>query len=169
MNKTHYRQVYKSDHLGQADLEDYIESQIPLVFTIKQAKQERGVMVAGRKGDHNVVYFEPLNGKKVKPWVVNATYGAIIKGFAKSSFLEDWAGITLELYIDPSVRMKGETVGGVRVSPRQPQPKAELLQNSPQWNNAVEAFKRDGNLKAVLKHVSISPQNQQLIAQQANA
>ena len=47
--KTHYRKVLKSDHLGVADLEEFLEEGKSLVFTIKQVKQEYGVSVAGRK------------------------------------------------------------------------------------------------------------------------
>lgn len=48
-NKTHYRKVMKSDHLGIADLEDLIEENKSLVFTIKEVKQEINVAVAGKK------------------------------------------------------------------------------------------------------------------------
>ena len=68
MEKNHYRKVFKSDHLGVADLEDLIEQKKPLIFTIKEVKQEWGVPVAGKKGNHNIAYFvEPI-----KPLVVNA-------------------------------------------------------------------------------------------------
>lgn len=46
--KTHYRKVFKSDHLGIADLEDFIEEK-SLIFTIKEVKQELNVAVAGKK------------------------------------------------------------------------------------------------------------------------
>ncbi len=39
-DKTHYRKVFKSDHLGVADLEEYIEEGKSLNFTIKEVKQE---------------------------------------------------------------------------------------------------------------------------------
>ena len=37
-NKTHYRKVFKSDHLGVPDLEDLVESKHNLIFTIKTDK-----------------------------------------------------------------------------------------------------------------------------------
>lgn len=61
-NKTHYRKVYKSDHLGVADLEELFEDGKSLIFTIKEVKQELNVTVAGKKGDFNIAYFnEKLN------------------------------------------------------------------------------------------------------------
>ncbi len=167
-SKTHYRRVYKSDHLGTADLEDYIEEGRQLVFTIKQVKQEQGVMVAGRKGNHNIAYF---NDPKIKPWVINATNAAILKGFAGSAFVEDWAELTIQLYIDPSVKLKGEIVGGVRVMPQQPRlQKQELTPESGKpWGNAITAYKRDGNLDKVRARMIVSKENESLIIEAANA
>jgi hypothetical protein len=121
--KDHFRKVYKSDHLGVADLEDLKENKIPLIFTIKEVKQEFNVSVAGKKGDFNIAYFN----ESIKPWVLNAGNAKIIKSFDlnKSPYVQDWKNIAIELYIDYSVKMKGDIVGGVRVSPVQPkvQPK----------------------------------------------
>jgi len=116
-SKTHYRKVHKSDHLGVADLEDLIEEGKRLVFTIKEVVQEMGVKVAGVKGNHNIAYFK----EPIKPLVLNVHNSKILKSFNNnSSFIEDWAGTTIELYVDENVKMKGETVGGVRIKPTQP-------------------------------------------------
>lgn len=119
-SKTHYRKVFKSDHLGTADLEDFIEEGKSLVFTISHVKQEINVSVAGRKGNHNIAYFK----ENIKPLVLNATNSKQVKAFAGGSpFVEDWKNIPIELYIDASVKMKGEVVGGVRIRPAQPRAK----------------------------------------------
>lgn len=124
--KTHYRKVFKSDHLGQADIEDYIEEGKSLVFTIKEVKQyvktnekNSGVNVAGKVISANIAYF---TDPKVKPLVLNATNSKIVKTFANSPFVDDWKNITIELYIDETVKMKGDVVGGVRIKPVQPKP-----------------------------------------------
>jgi hypothetical protein len=51
--------------------------------------------------------------------IINLTNGKIIQGFAKdnSPYIEDWKGITVKLYIDYKIKMKGETVDGLRISP----------------------------------------------------
>ncbi|WP_299073271.1 hypothetical protein [uncultured Paraglaciecola sp.] len=167
-DKTHYRKVFKSDHLGVADIEDLIESGTRLVFTIAHVKQEYDVAVAGRKGNYNIAYFR----EPIKPLVLNATNSKIMKKFCGgSSFVEDWKEVTIELYIDPSAKLKGEIVGGVRISPNPPQmQKRELTpDNSKQWENAIAAFKRDGSLDAVLSRVIISEANQNAIIEAANA
>jgi len=114
--KHHFRKVYKSDHLGIADLEDLIEEGKKLIFTVKEVKQQLGVSVAGKKIDANIAYFvEPI-----KPMVLNATNAKQIKAFTGSSFVEDWENVLIELYCDESVKMKGEVVGGIRIKPVQP-------------------------------------------------
>ncbi len=128
-NKTHYRKVFKSDHLGIADLEDFIEEKKSLIFTIKEVKQyimtndkNSGVVVAGKRISANIAFFE----ENIKPLVINATNGKILKNFANgSSFVEDWAGLRIELYIDSNVKMKGDIVGGVRIKPVQPKAKVK--------------------------------------------
>ena len=162
-NKNHYRKVYKSDHLGQADIEDLTENGSNLIFTIKHVKQELGVAVAGRKGNHNIAYFN----EDIKPMVLNATNAKIVRGFANgSAFVEDWNNIPVQLYIDPNVRMKGETVGGVRINPTPVQVgKTEITpDNAKMWENAKTAYKRDGNLSKVLARCDMSEENQALIA-----
>jgi len=116
-SKTHYRKVFKSDHLGVADLEEFLEEGVKLEFTIKYVKQEIGAVVAGRKGNYNIAYFlEP-----VKPMVLNATNSKVVQSFCKGSpFVEDWKNVRVRLWADPSVKMKGEIVGGVRIKTIQP-------------------------------------------------
>jgi hypothetical protein len=115
--KHHYRKVFKSDHLGSADLEEMIEEKKPLIFTVVKVQQEFGAKVAGKKIDANIAYFK----EGIKPLVLNATNSKIMKKLAGGSpFVEDWKNIPIELYIDASVRMKGEVVGGVRIKEEPP-------------------------------------------------
>ena len=115
-NKTHFRKVFKSDHLGCADLEDFIEQGHNLIFTIQNVRQEMNAKVAGKKINANIAYF--VEG--IKPLVLNATNSKAMKGLTNSSFIEDWANTPIQLFVDAGVRMKGETVGGVRISPQPP-------------------------------------------------
>jgi len=123
MDKHHFRKVYKSDHLGVADLEDFIEAGASLIFTIKHVKQEINATVAGKKGNFNIAYFV----ENIKPLVLNATNAKQIKTFTGSSFVEDWNNVKIELFCDEMVKMKGEVVGGVRIRKLQPQEKAKPI------------------------------------------
>lgn len=163
--KTHYRKVFKSDHLGVADLEDLLETKSDLIFTIKHVKQEYGTRVAGKKGDFNIAYFK----EKIKPLVLNATNSKTMKGLCGSSFVEDWVNVRVQLYIDPNAKMKGEVVGGVRINPKTPTlKKNELLPGTKAWENAIVAYKRDGNFDAIEKRMTISADNKTLIMDDAN-
>lgn len=120
-DKHHFRKVYKSDHLGVADLEEFLEEGKELKFTIKQVRQETNATVAGKKGNFNIAYFV----EQIKPLVLNATNAKQIKTFTGSSFVEDWNSVRVELYCDELVKMKGEVVGGVRIRPVQPRDKVK--------------------------------------------
>ena len=87
-----------------------------LIFTISHVKQELGAKVAGSKIDANIAYFK----EPIKPLVLNATNAKIVKSFARSTDTDNWNNIAVELYVDSSVKMKGEIVGGVRIKPIQP-------------------------------------------------
>ena len=135
-NKTHYRKVFKSDHLGIADLEDFIEEKKPLIFTIKEVRQEYDTLVAGKKINANIAYFK----ENIKPLVLNATNSKILKSFSNGSpFVEDWENTLIELYIDANVKMKGDVVGGVRIKPIQPKAKAKKTFTEANFAKAKEA------------------------------
>ena len=172
--KTHYRKVFKSDHLGVADLEEMIEQGIKLIFTIKEVKSHyldvnikgSGVVVAGRRIGANIAYFK----EKIKPLVLNSTNSKIVKSFNKiegtsknSPFVEDWSNTLIELFIDSNVKMKGEVVGGVRIRPTQPiARKPELTPKHNRWDDAKKAVS-EGKESGVLSQFTISETNLKLL------
>jgi len=163
--KTHYRKVYKSDHLGVADLEDLLEAKSNMIFNIAQVRQEIGVRVAGKKGNHNIVHFK----ESIKPLCLNAGNAKILKVMASSAFVEDWAGLTIQLYIDPNVKFAGELTGGVRISPRVPVAVMPTLQpNTNEWQRAVNSFKQTGSLDLVRNHMIISDEHAAQLAKEAS-
>lgn len=142
MEKHHYRNVFKSDHLGSADLEDLIEKGSKLIFTIQYAKQEKQVKVAGKKVDANIVYFK----EPIKPLVINATNGKILRQFANSPMVEDWNNILVELYIDENVKsVSGGITQGVRIRPVQPKLEVKIF--------TEEMFERAKNAKATIESI----------------
>jgi hypothetical protein len=160
-SKTHYRKVFKSDHLGVADLEDMIEEGKSLVVTIEHVKQENGVRVAGKKGNHNIAYF---TDKKIKPLVINAGNSKIIKSFCENSpFVEDWVNVQIELYILNNVKFGKETVQGVRIKDKQPKPKEILSPLSKVWEKSKEKAKSGTSIDIFRLHYQITDENYKLL------
>lgn len=161
-DKTHYRKVFKSDHLGVADLEEMQEEGKRLVFTIKEVKQEYDVMVAGRKGNHNIAYFN----ESIKPLVLNATNSKVMRSFnGGSSFIEDWSNTLVELYIDSQVKMKGDIVGGVRIKPKQPTlNKPELHPLHKNWLAAkAKVIAKEATKESIRKNWTITDEHYSLL------
>jgi hypothetical protein len=153
---TNYRNVYKSDHLGVIDLEEMTESGKTLIFTIKEVKQLFGTKVAGKAIDANIAFFN----EQIKPLVLNSTNAKVLKQFSKSTHIENWGGLRVELYIDAAVKMKGEVVGGVRIRPTQPKPMEELTPKHPKWTTAQTTTKENGTtIEQIRKVYSISDEN----------
>lgn len=161
--KTHYRKVFKSDHLGIADLEDFIEEKVTLIFTIKEVKQEIGVQVAGKKGNFNIAYFvEPI-----KPLVLNATNSKVVKGLAGGSpFVEHWKNICVELFIDASVKMKGEVVGGVRLKAGN-KTLPILTEGTTAWRNAVNHIRSGGDFTKIKERFTLNKVIEDKITEQS--
>lgn len=145
-NKTHYRKVFKSDHLSVADLEDLQEQGTKLVFTIARVEQfvydpnnkDTGVVVAGKRIGANIAHFK----EDIKPLVLNATNSKTMKNFNDGSpFVEDWANTLVELYIGKNIKMMGDVVNGVRISPNKPSiTKPKLTPESDNWQVAIDYF-----------------------------
>ena len=162
--KTHFRKVFKSDHLGCADLEEYIEKGSDLIFTIKNCRQEFGCKVAGKKIDANIAYFS----ENIKPLVLNATNSKTMKKLTGSPFVEDWSNVVIQLYIDSSASLMGSIVGGVRINQNKVFKQKKVLEeeNKTLWNNAKLAYKRDGNFDEVTKRILVSEDNKKKIIEQ---
>jgi hypothetical protein len=150
MANDNYRNVYKSDHLGAVDLEEFMEAGKSLVFVIKEVKQEIGAKVAGKKGDFNIAYFH----ENIKPWVLNSGNAKIIRGFAgpqATNSVSTWRDIPVELYIDYNVKFGSDTVSGVRVKPIKPtlQPKAKPVFTEANFYKAFNAGATIDKIKQV--------------------
>jgi hypothetical protein len=144
-----YRNVYKSDHLGVVDLEELVEQGKPLVFTVTKVKQEEGAMVAGSKGNFNIAYFK----EGIKPLVLNSTNATTIRRLGNfGTDVDTWTPILVELYIDSTVKMKGQVVGGVRIRTTSPAPRVEVSDVTA--IAALNAATDIGQLNAIWKGLS---------------
>ena len=164
--KTHYRKAFNSPYLSSADI---VES---TVLTIKHVALELD-HTKKTKDLFNTAYFvekELRPGEPLKPMILNAHNSKIMSELAGSKFIDDWQNVQVSVYVDPNVRFGKETVEGLRISSMRPEKKELTPDNKAAWNQAKLAFKRDGNLVAVLKRMDMSKEHQeQLMAECENA
>lgn len=160
--KTHYRKAFDSPYLSSADIVE------PTVLTISRVNLEAD-KTKKTKDVFNTAYFEEKElrpGEKLKPMILNATNSKALKNISGSPFIDDWSGLKVTVYVDSNVRFGKESVEGLRIRPSRVT-KPPLTPSATQaWNNAKAAYKRDGNLEAVMSRMDISEQHrQQLIAE----
>ena len=165
MDKTHYRKAFNSPYLSSADIVG------PTVLTVARVALEYD-QTKKTKDVFNTAYFvenELRPGEKLKPMILNAHNSKVMKDLRNSHFIEDWQNVAITVYVDQNVKFGRDTVEGLRISPQAPQTaKKELQPDTTAWTNAIAAYKRDGNLDAVLARMTISKENQGLIIAEAN-
>lgn len=162
-DKTHYRKAFDSPYLSSADIVE------PTVLTVSHVKLEAD-RTKKTKDQFNTAYFiekEIRKGETLKPMILNATNSKTMKKLTDSPFIDDWKNIKVTVYVDHNVRFGKETMDGLRISPNKPNQRSVLTPDlTKNWESAKAAYLRDGNLKAVLARVDISPEHQeQLIAE----
>lgn len=163
-DKTHYRKAFKSPYLSSADITEQTN------LTVKHVKLEPD-KTKRTKDSFNTVYFVESHireGEPLKPMILNAHNSKVMKLIGDSAFIDDWNNLPITIYVDSNVRFGRDTVEGLRVSPAQPKVMRELEQGTIQWDNAIVAYKRDGNLEAVRARVNVSAESEKLIKEAAN-
>lgn len=163
--KTHYRKAFDSPYLSSADIVE------PTILTISRAVLEND-KTKKTKDVFNTAYFEEKElrpGEKLKPMILNATNSKMLKSITGSPFLEDWAGVKVTVFVDKNVRFGKESVEGLRISPARVTKPSLTPDKTQAWNNAKEAFKRDGNLTAVMSRMDISEAHRQQLIKECSA
>jgi len=117
----------KSTHLAGVDVEAIIADKGKCILNIKDAFYDTNVDVSGNKTNGYFLTFV----EDFKPMVVNSgnrkTIASIVKTLKGCTSLEsrnigNWIGLQIELIFDPTVKMMGSVVGGIKVSPISPIP-----------------------------------------------
>lgn len=107
-----------SSHLAGIDVETIATEKGSCILTIKETFYDK-LNVNGKMLDGYYIDFE----EPVKQMKCNSTNRKSIakmliaqgKTAVESRNIGNWAGMRIELYFEPSVVMKGETVGGIRI------------------------------------------------------
>jgi len=95
--------------------------------------------------------------------ILNATNSKTMRKLTGSAFIDDWTNVRVTVYVDPNVRFGKETMEGLRINPNPPTRSVITPANTTAWNNAKAAYKRDGNLDAVLARVDMSLDHQTML------
>ena len=157
MEKTHYRKAFNSPYLSSADIVE------PVVLTVSHVRLE-GDKSKKTKDSFNTLYFsekEIRAGEPLKPMILNAGNSKIMAKLADSSFIDDWSGINITIYVDKNVRFGRDTVEGLRINATAA--KKELAQGDPMWEKAIQSYKNEGNFHKITARMSISKENMELI------
>lgn len=163
--KTHFRKAFDSPYLSSADLVE------PTVLTIARVtlEKDRTKKTPDLFNTAHFVERELRPGEVLKPMILNATNSKTMKDLAGSAFIDDWNNIPVIIYVDKNVRFGKESVEGLRISPKAPEKKV-IVPGGKAWDNAKAAYRRDGDLRAVLQRASMSAEHQaQLISECAEA
>ena len=112
-NKTPWKKIVSDpDFLGEADFNEGEE----IIVTIDRVVSGVKVKTAEGTSEKAVLYFR----EKIKPMILNVARSKAITKVAGSKFVEDWVGVSIQLYIDDNVKAFGDVVSAVRVRPRKP-------------------------------------------------
>jgi len=161
-NKTHFRKAFNSPYLSSADIVGQAVLTIDRV-TLESDKTKK------TKDQFNTAYFverELRPGEKLKPMILNATNSKTLSVIAGSAFIDDWRQVKVTIYVDKNVKYGKEVMEGLRISPIVPVEVWLTPDVTKAWNNAKTAYKRDGNLDAVLLRMNISTEHQQQIMEE---
>lgn len=162
-DKTHYRKAFDSPYLSSADITEPTQLVVARVsYEIDHTKKTK---------DHfNTAHFtqrELRPGEKLKPMILNATNSKVMKTITGSAFLEDWVNVPITVYVEHGVKFGRDTVDGLRIMKQQTKPTI-TPNDKARWESAKNAFKRDGNLQAVLARANISEDHQRQLMEECS-
>lgn len=156
MDKTHYRKAFDSPYLSAADIVEATQFTILRVtLEIDHTKKTKDMF--------NTAYFaekEIRPGEKLKPMILNAHNSKFMAKVTGSKYIDDWLNVPVLVYVEDNIKFGRDIVEGLRLAPARAIKKVLTPSNSIQWDQAKAAYKRDGNLNAVLKRMDISETDQ---------
>jgi hypothetical protein len=95
--------------------------------------------------------------------ILNASNSRVMKQLTDSPFIDDWQNIKITVYVDHNVRFGRDLVDGLRISTEIQNARSTLKRDTKQWENAIVAVKRDGNLDKVKSRVDITPEDESFL------
>ena len=160
MSKTHWKKTFNKDYLGAHDLDEGQELQLTIQrVAVVDVKDPQG---AAKKC--NVAYFKQGG----KPMIFNVTACKQLKKFSGSNYMEDWPGISIQVYVDPHVKAFVEVTEALRIRDQQPRMTKPVLEpGHKKWAEAVAHFDMKQSLEGITKRYELTPENQQRLLDDA--
>lgn len=115
---THWKKLTNPDYLGAYALEPGQE----LIVTIRSVGTEQVIGTDGKKEECTVAHFSE---RGVKPLILNATNCKTITKLTGSPYIENWAGVRIQIYVD-KVKAFGEIVEALRIRSTKPKDPAQV-------------------------------------------
>jgi len=113
MSDTHWKKTFDPRFLGSCDFEPGKDK----VLTIRTVKREECTFEGGRKENCNIAYWE----ENEKPMILNVTNCKTINKLTGTPYMNRWAGIRIQIYVDQKVKFKGEETEGLRIRSKLPE------------------------------------------------
>lgn len=156
MSKTHWKKLNNPDYIGAYELMNGEEA-TELVVTITKVSKKT---VTGPNNRSDECIVAELKGQK--PFIINATNAKTITKLADSPYIEDWAGLSIILYV-AQVKAFGDTVDALRVRDVLPE-KEELTPKHKRWEGAKKAIQSGAaTIEQVKEKFKISAANEKLL------
>ena len=114
MDKTHWKKTMNPNYMGTFSFDPGKDK----ILTIDHVSKD--VEVIGEDGKperKTVVYWK----EKELPWILNVTNCKTLASLSGSNYIEDWAGLRIQLFIDNKVKAFGTITDGVRVRNKPPE------------------------------------------------
>jgi hypothetical protein len=156
-NFTHWKSLQNNDYIGAYAFQPGEEK----IGTIKDVTVESVPNPQGKSEPCMVVRFTQTD---MKPLICNVTNSKAIEKVAGSPFIENWAGVSIQLYTT-EVSAFGSTVEAVRVRPKAPKlTKPDLTPDHPKFPGALESI-RSGQttVEAIRKYYTVSDEVAKLL------
>jgi hypothetical protein len=147
---THWKQFHQSDYIGAYAFQPGEEK----IATIKSVSVEDVPNPQGKKEPCMVVQFTQAD---LKPLICNVTNSKAIEKVAGSPYIENWAGVSIQLYVT-EVSAFGSTVEAVRVRTKAPKvSKPKLTESHPKFDYVVGRLATgEATIETVREHFDIS-------------
>lgn len=134
----------------------------PVVVTVTH-------VTAGNKEQPLIIHYEGENGRPYKPGLTMRRVIALAWGYDS----EDWAGRSMELYGEPTIRFGNDAVGGIRISRMshiaKPIEVSLAVSKGKKAMNRVEVLKVSEELQAAMSAIALACDNATLKAAKALA